>query len=730
MGGKSGKVDATDYRLSVHYAVCVGPVDAVEEIVVNDKRIGIAATTENAVVDVDQMGLFGGPKKSGGVRGKIHFLLGGATQVLSTFLAAKLKRTPETVTGYRNLCSVFFTGFVNEGFTWSTNLPSVPAPKIKVRRAPVGLGGDAMIGADANPSHIIYECLTNTDWGAGYSPGSVDDLSFDEAAEVLREEGFGLSMIWTGQTKIEDFINTVLQQISATLIFDLSVLQWRLKLLRADYDANNLVEINPRNAEMLSFQRRAWGEAINEVVLTWTNPVTEQEETVAQQDATGVAIQGGIVSDSSASYVGIRSQQLAYRVAERHLRQAGTPLAAIECHVSVALRGLVPGDVLRFNWDEIDEDGDPFLPPIIVRVLRVKEPTRGAAHFEVSLLEDVFSYGASLTGAQTTEFETPNEEPVDVPFVQIMDSPYFALAQEIGDSAAQEIAYPRGHITVLAATGLADLRGIDVYREQPVPEMPPAYVYHADIDQVGRFVLEAAVIAETTTVMGYPIGYVIGDEAVGGFLLFGGGADQELCVVTAYDDDTITVRRGCLDTMPRAWPIGTPVWQFARTAVVVDGAEVAAGETSNYKLLPVTSLRRLDLDEATAHAFTVGERLYAPLRPANVKVAAVAGFAFTIGVATTSIAVSWSNRNRLTETANVLAWDDIGVTPEAGQETTVRLMRGVTVLADEVGVTGGSTTLDVSAVGFVVSEVLVLEVWATRSGFASWQKAKFNVTVV
>ena len=53
---------------------------------------------------------------------------------------------------------------------------------------------------------MVYECLTNAEWGMGYPSANLDDTSFKAAADTLHSEGFGLNMIWLQQSKIEQFI--------------------------------------------------------------------------------------------------------------------------------------------------------------------------------------------------------------------------------------------------------------------------------------------------------------------------------------------------------------------------------------------------------------------------------------------------------------------------------------------------------------------------------------------
>jgi hypothetical protein len=720
--------------MSIHYGVCVGPVDEVVAVSISEKDVGVSGVTSNTVIDFDDMSLFGGTSKGGGIRGQLHIMFGGATQTLATFLAEKLGRTPSTVSGYRNLLSVFFTGPAGtaDGFTWSSNIPQVPTVEFTVRRAPKGLAGDAMIGPDANPAHLIYEALIDTDWGAGYLVENIDVDSFLYAAQVFRDESFGVSFLWSGATKVEEFINEVLQHISANLVFDLAFAKWTILPLRGDYELTALREINPSNADLVSFQRKGWGETINEVVVTWTNPEGEGEETVTQQDASGFAIQKTAVSDSSRNYLGIRSQEVAWRVAERDLRQSGNPLAAVELDVSLSERGLTPGSVLWLNWNEVDEDGDVFLEPIVVRVLKVKEPKRGAASFRISVLEDVFSYGVSRTQVQASEFVSPDQDPIDPPNVLLADSPYFIVAQERGDAEAEAIESPEGHVTVLANTGLTDIREIELFGERPVPESTPEFISLNTLDDVGFFLTDVPLGREVYTTLSLPSGHVRKSLRVGGFLILEDSTRQEVCVVRGITETSLLLRRGCLDTVPLSWTFGTRAWEVQRQSQVYDPTVVFDGETVTYKLAPITSRGQLQLSDASERDFVVGDRMLRPTRPAKVALdgqGAGASFSFTLASTEIATTVSWARRNRITETSTVLEWDADSTPAEVGQTTSVSLSRGATVLASAAGLTGGSVDLDLSGATLVVGETLDLSVWSVRDGFTSWTKAEIPVII-
>ena len=74
--------------------------------------------------------------------------------------------------------------------------------------------------AQQNPVHIIYECLTNRDFGMGTPATDLDDEVFRNAAQQLYNENFGLSMVWGQQTSVQDFIGEVLAHISGVLYID------------------------------------------------------------------------------------------------------------------------------------------------------------------------------------------------------------------------------------------------------------------------------------------------------------------------------------------------------------------------------------------------------------------------------------------------------------------------------------------------------------------------------
>lgn len=747
-GGKSGgKMNVVDYRISLHLGVCVGPADSIGGIRISDKPIGNPTVTANTTWNVDNKDLFGGPKKGGGINGTIHFLLGSASQLLSGLLASKYGRTPTTMTGYRDITSIFLTaqGTSTDGFTIGANNPVVPNVDVTVSRFPKGLGdglhvieppdstpiGEIFgpeIGADANPAHIIYECLTNDHFGVGYAVSQVDLPSFLAASQTLYDENFGLSYQWMTSTPVEQFVNEVLETISANMSFNLVTGKWEIKLLRGDYDIETIPTIHPGNANLTNFQRRGWGETINEVVLTWTNPQNEEDETVTIHDNNNIAIQGTVVSDGSKNFPGIRNGELAMKVGERELRQSSAPLAAAEVEVDRTLWKLKPGEAVKFLWPEYG-----IHAPIVMRVLKTNYGKRGAPSINVSLLEDVFSFGQVITQSQGSEASDPSQDPIDPPHILISAPPYYLYANEVGDRDAAATDFPETTSLLLASSGLTDIRNIDVLSLETQADDTQAFDEAATIGETYRFTLgEPLPISPDTSIIP-----VTADQRshmrVGNFLLltFASASQlQEIVKISAATADSITVQRGLLDTVPRAWATGAAVWVLARNGNMIDRTLRSIGETVNYKFLPITSLGRLSESQATTHEETLPSRLQAPLRPARTRLNGNDIGTVTQIAPSEDVAATWANRNRLTETGTALNWSAGVTAPEAGQTTRLIIRDETSTIATLSDITGNSYTITAAELGNpVAGDDRYIRFQSRRDGINSIHFAEMKVEI-
>lgn len=552
---------------------------------------------------------------------------------------------------------------------------------------------------DANPSHIIFECLTNTDWGMGSPESAIDVDSFEAAGVTLYNEDFGLSMIWTRQAAIQNFVQEVLDHIQAVLFVDPSTGLLTLKLIRDDYDEGSLPILTPSNADLSSFARKLWGEIVNEINVTWTNPENEQEETVTVQDLGSIAVQGGIVSDSR-NYYGVRTKTLAQRLGARDLRSAGAPLATCEALVNREQWALRPASVVKVTWPEHG------LSNVVMRVVNIDYGRPGSPEISLSLIEDVYGLDTGdYIEPPGSAWLDPSSEPEPLEIERVLTLPLFFAANTTA-AAYLTPAYPDVLAGVLGTTSDEDTFNFELWDEVTLPDGSLEWQQLSTNNIIGHAELAADVDAEVETTLSSVANFIGGTgPTLGGFVLIGDGGEtlNEIALIT--DTGTqVTVTRGVLDTVPRAWPAGTPIWFVDAETLFEDPLTRAAGEAVSYKMRSRTSRGLLPLGAAPLVEYTLTERPWLPYRPADAKVDGVAFNTFETAVdmtAASDVPVTWANRNRLLEETQVLAWDDATVAPEDGQTTTLEVVSadGLTVLDTITGLTGTSYDVPVSSFG-------------------------------
>lgn len=561
---------------------------------------------------------------------------------------------------------------------------------------------------NANPAHIIYECLTNNDWGLGLQAEQIDTASFIAAADTLFDEELGLSLLWSSATDMEAFLGQILSHIDGNCGVDPATGKIYLSLVRGGYSLDGLLELNEDNCVITRFQRKALSETFNEVVVTWTNPENEQEETVTVHDLANYAAQG-ILKSSASNYYGVRSAALALRLALRDLTRGAAPLASFEVEANRVAWNRKPGDVVKISYPEYGIVGLP------VRVLVVDYGKPGSSKVKLSLVEDVF--------------ETPDSAYVDVPgtlppdevttpnplkFIQTGAVPYYLISAEVGSAEASAVATSEAYNLVLGGPN-GVIQSIEMHTPVVDALGNTTYQYQNTLEVPGRAVLSTPLSPEITST-GVGFSGLIGNGApVAGSLVWLGTTPSmsELCVVQSVEG-TLTLRRGVLDTTPKTWIAGTPMWFITPGQELYDPAIRLVGQAANYKLLPVNQAGTFRQDWAQVTTITPDNRQHRPYRPANVSIngdywPAVSGSPFV---------VSWSRRNRLLEEPTVRLWNAADVTPETGTTYSATLTRVDTgaVLATATGLTGTTTTLTSSYSGTVR-----LVVKATRDGLDSYQ---------
>lgn len=585
---------------------------------------------------------------------------------------------------------------------------------------------------DANPAHMIYECMTNDDWGKGEDPSFIDTASFLSAAEVLFNERFGLSLGWFQQDTIEAFIQEVLDHIKAFLFKDPATGLWTLKLLRGDYDANTLPWLNPDNCKVNNPKRKQWGETVNEIVVTYTDPTNEEESTVSSHNLANIAVQGRILSENR-NYYGVRNERLAQRLADREVLESGTPLWSGQIEVDRREWAIRPGDCRRLFWPE---EG---IESMVVRVMSIDYGTPKDRKITLNVVEDIFGMDVlAFTSPQGTLHRDPRPDPQPVSGAMVFAPPLpeiLRIANEedqINDDRFPEVP------VILAIPQVSNRSIIDVEVRAPVaqPDGQTLAEVVATVDPVNTVLLPYRLPAEDQSLLPRDTILSLGRGLLvpGSLLMLGSDPNtHEIIRLISYDAETRywTVQRAVYDTAPKAWNAGTRLWVMPDESSL-DASTRMAGSTYTYWFMPRTVRGRLSPQRAPAFVTPLRPRPYLPFRPANVRVNGRRFVPWVFDDPTAipaSLTVEWSNRNRFSEDAEPLGWLATSVAAEDGQTTTVRLRRADgTILEEVTGLTGTSTTIPLTGLGAEFPDGYV-EVVSVRGGLESWEGYRFPITV-
>jgi len=265
------------------------------------------------------------------------------------------------------------------------------------------------IGGDANPIWILYEALTNNVWGCGVDPADgfegIDEDSFQAAASQVADEGLGASYILQESMQFPRFADMILRHVDAVLYREPTNGKWTVKLIRNDYNPNQLLILDETNIiEVQEFGTDVSGALRDVVRIKFADRTKQYKESVATFRNPAVRAIQGYSSAVELDYPMVRDPGVAQRIAERESLGYSYPLRRLRLTATRKAANLRPGDVFRFVWAGYAVDA-------IFRVtsIRLGSPADGVVIVEA--VEDKFSIASTTIGAEPSPAPDPEEPP-------------------------------------------------------------------------------------------------------------------------------------------------------------------------------------------------------------------------------------------------------------------------------------------------------------------------------
>ncbi|HGB3471684.1 TPA: hypothetical protein ACIVB1_001974, partial [Salmonella enterica subsp. diarizonae serovar 61:l,v:z35] len=766
MGKKKKTTVGYKYSWDIQSGLGRGPVDEIVAITADDKYVFTGTEGEvsaNKTVYINQPGLFGGSDVGGegGVQGILEFYMGESNQVPSDRLKGLLKGV---VPGFRGVVTTFFSGMISAFSAspkpwkyrvrrvlkgWDNDHAWYPEKALIVLRndnanvncggsvnnsdrvLPPGPGGpifnppvgkpdkrndNLRIIHAMNPAHILMECATNRDWGRGLSFDDVDTDAYKRMADTLYNEKFGLCFRYNRQDSLDTFIQQILDHIGGVQYGDLTTGKLTAKLIRDDYDPEKLPLFTYDNGilRVQDDDSSSADKMVNEVVVTWHDPVTNKDDTVRAKNLASIQSVGLI--SQSVDYKALPTHELAARVAQRELEAGVSGLTRLVIFMDRRGGALAPADCFRIAVP------DRGIENMILRVGGLREQDDGS--LKVTALQDVFGLPSQSysSGQQGSQWIPPDNSPHPVTLQDVMEVPYYLLNTILSDQEIQQLPADTGFVGVLASPPgsqainyeLLTRAGSQGYSSAGLGDWTPLTVLQSPLAPLDT-------LLKVSVSEPWP---VAGDSLL---------IDDEIAVIQSVssNDGSLTLGRGCADTLPAAHATGATVW-FLSKEMTVDPQDYLSGEVISVKVLTRTASGALAASDAPEGHLTLSHRQARPYPPGNLCVDGKATLSVT---GTGRITFSWSHRDRVLQGSSLLPTQGGNVGPEQGTQYRLRLCKGNTVIHEEM--TSGtswcyppqSMTADQAAHLPRWEAMDRFTLFSLRDGMESWQGYSLPVSV-
>lgn len=209
---------------------------------------------------------------------------------------------------------------------------------------------------------------------------------------------------------------------------------------------------------------------------------------------------------------------------------------------------------------------------------------------------------------------------------------------------------------------------------------------------------------------------------------------EEIVRVDAIGTGSITIARGCADTVPALHPPGTPVWFFGLN-VGTDGTEYFGTQAIAVKVIPRTPSKILEVAKSPPRDITFRQRFIRPYPPSDVRVGGLSVFTTSprLTAGAPNMVLTWGTRNRVLQADQLIGHTEASVTPEVGTTHRVRLYSSAGDLVRTIDLGSALTlTLERGPLGIDlgvsdegdVSAHLMLD--SVRDGHASLHAVRIN----
>jgi len=338
-------------------------------------------------------------------KGTFTFYTGSTTQSVDTYLATHQSPCP----AYRGMCyGVFKQGLTGEN-------TSVKPWAFEVTRIPTGLGGSyhTVNSYDANPMHVAYEILTDSDWGYGYAASDINTTDMLTHAHTLYDEGNGFSLVLSKAMQAGDIIKEIEKQTDCRFRLNNETGKFDVALIRDGYSTSGLKKVDNNTViELEDFSRGVWEGTTNHVRVQYKRRDNDYTEGYAiAQDMANMQAQNRKIA-ATYNFPAVRDDDLANSLAWREVRANSYPLAKARAKVNRTFWNAYVGEPVLFDY-ECDQFVVDDMP---MRIIKVDFGSPTEPTITIDLVQDVFTYASpSFAAPDASSWTQPETNLIPFP---------------------------------------------------------------------------------------------------------------------------------------------------------------------------------------------------------------------------------------------------------------------------------------------------------------------------
>ncbi len=244
----------------------------------------------------------------------------------------------------------------------------------------------AEINGDCNPAFILYDIFTDDKYGINLDKELIDLESFKDCARKLYDEEFGLSFKYSDKFSCKDFKDSVCDHIGANIVTNAKTGQIKMILIREDYELEDLIEFNEDNIiTMDKLSRTSEADLYNQVKVIYQNEDNNYQDAIEIYEDLSVTVNK---ANSNKVVVVempfIKKAKLAAIASTRKAVSLTTVLSNItfKCY---KIHDLEEGDVILLNWKPLKLYNKPF------RIQKINYGTIKSNLMTINAIQDSFS---------------------------------------------------------------------------------------------------------------------------------------------------------------------------------------------------------------------------------------------------------------------------------------------------------------------------------------------------